>query len=109
MPYMRINYITLRPGTKAQLIEEARAFLNSNDPEESGLAYILDAFDDEGGPSVGITVWTDKEKFEQSSQRWPKVMEGMAHLLEPGYRREEFELTVHNLEALSGGVIDRSN
>ncbi len=97
MAYMRINYLTLKPGTKEQLIQEAKNFLLANDPEESGLMYILDAFDDTGGSSIGITIWSDAEKFEASGERWPKVMAGMSHLIEPGYRREEYELTVHNL------------
>jgi hypothetical protein len=97
MPYMRINRLTLKPGTKDALVEEANTFLAQNNPEKSGLLYILDAFDDTGGPSIGITIWKDKASFDASGARWPEVMKGMAHLIEGDYSREEFELTVHNL------------
>ncbi len=97
MPYMRINRFTLKPGTRAAIEAEAEAFLAKNDPEESGLLYILDTFDDTGGPSIGVTVWKDKASFDASGTRWHEVMAGMAHLFEGDYSREEFELTVHNL------------
>jgi quinol monooxygenase YgiN len=97
MPYMRINHFKLKPGTRDEISSVAEDFLASNDPEESGLLYILDTFDDEGGPSIGVTVWSDKEKFEASGARWPEVMKAMEHLLDGPYSREEFELTVHNL------------
>ena len=98
MPYMRINYFQQKLGTTPQLEREAGACLANNDPEDSGLMYILDSFCDTGEkPSIGITIWSDKEKFEASGERWDAVMEGMAHLFDGPYRREEFELTVHNL------------
>lgn len=97
MPYMRINHFKLKPGTREAISKEAADFLAQNDPVSSGLLYILDTFDDEGGPSIGVTVWSDKEKFEASGARWPAVMKAMKHLLDGEYWREEFELTVHNL------------
>ncbi|MEM7120338.1 MAG: hypothetical protein AAF563_03615 [Pseudomonadota bacterium] len=97
MPFMRINHFTLKPNTKAAIEKEAEDFLANNDPEESGLMYILDVFDDSGRGSIGITIWSDKEKFEASGKRWPDVMQNMEHLLDGDYWREEFELTVHNL------------
>lgn len=102
MPYMRINRFTLKPGTKEAIEAEAQAFLAKNDPDESGLLYILDTFDDTGGPSIGVTVWKDKKSFDASGARWPDVMQGMAHLFEGDYSREEFELTVHNLPTGKG-------
>ena len=86
-----------KPNTKKAIEKEAEGFLANNDPEESGLMYILDVFDDTGGGSIGITIWSDKEKFEASGKRWPAVMQNMEHLLDGDYWREEFELTVHNL------------
>jgi heme-degrading monooxygenase HmoA len=98
MAFMRINYFQQKPGTTEKMKQEAEDFLAGNDPETSGLLYILDSFCDTGErPSIGITIWSDKEKFEASGARWEKVMEGMAHLLDGPYRREEFELTIHNL------------
>jgi quinol monooxygenase YgiN len=97
MPYMRVNRFRLKPGTKAQLEQEAKDFVAKNDPGTSGLMYILDCFDDTGGESIGITVWRDKEALEASGERWPEVMQGMSHLLDGDYAREEFELHVHNL------------
>ena len=97
MPFMRINHFKLKPNTKEAIAKEADDFLAKNDPEESGLMYILDVFDDAGGDSIGITIWTDKDKFEASGKRWPDVMRGMEHMLDGEYWREEFELTVHNL------------
>jgi hypothetical protein len=97
MPYMRINRFTLKSGTKEAISAEAEAFLANNDPNESGLLYILDTFDDTGGPSIGITVWKDKASFDASGARWPDVMKSMEHLFDGPYSREEFELTVHNL------------
>ena len=97
MPYMRINYFKLKPGTKAGIEKEAEDFLATNDPQETGLMYILDCFDDSGGPSIGITVWSDKDKVEASGRRWPEVMKRMEHMFDGEYRREEYELTVHNL------------
>ena len=101
MPYMRINRFKLKPGTKEEISAEAEAFLAKNDPEESGLLYILDTFDDTGGPSIGVTVWKDKASFDASGARWPEVMKGMEHLFDGDYSREEFELTVHNLPDLA--------
>lgn len=97
MPYMRINHFKLKPGTKEAISKVADDFVATNDPVESGLMYILDTFDDEGGASIGVTVWSDKEKFEASGKRWPAVMKAMEHMLDGEYSREEFELTVHNL------------
>ena len=97
MPFVRINRFTLKPGTKEAISAEAEAFLAKNDPDSSGLLYILDRFDDTGGPSIGITVWKDRASFEASGARWPDVMKSMEHLFDGAYSREEFELDVHNL------------
>jgi quinol monooxygenase YgiN len=95
--YMRINYFTLKPGALDAIWAEAENFLKVNDPDETGLMYIMDTFVDDGTESVGITIWKDKEKFEASSQRWQSVMDGMAHLMDGEPRRVEQELSVHNL------------
>ena len=97
MAYMRINRLTLKPGALEAMKQEAETFLAVNDPDETGLMYILDSFVDDGGVSVGITVWSDKEKFEASGRRWAQVMQGMTDLIDGEPSREEFELTVHNL------------
>ena len=97
MLYMRINRFTIKPGGKSAMEREAEAFLATNDPDATGLLYILDAFDDTGAPSVGISIWSDKEKFDASGERWEEVMRGVAHLFDGPYRREEYELAVHNL------------
>ena len=45
MPFVRINRFTLKSGTKEAIVAEAAAFLAKNDPDSSGLLYILDRFD----------------------------------------------------------------
>ena len=95
--YMRINYFMLKPGGLEAMKREAERFLATNDPDETGLMYILEAFTEDGTESIGITVWKDKEKFDASSERWQAVMDGMAHLIDGEPRRVEKELVAHNL------------
>lgn len=97
MAYIRINRFRIRPGAKEALEREAEAFLADNDPATSGLMYILDVFDDAAGPSLGISIWSDRAAFEASGDRWPEVMKAMEPYFDGPATREEYELTVHNL------------
>jgi hypothetical protein len=97
VPFVRINHIPLKPGGADSLRATQAAFLEENDPVSSGLLYAFFGFSADDRVCTGVTIWSDKEKFDASGERWPQVVDGIRDILDGEARRDEFEIDSHNL------------